>query len=229
LDLRSTVQYSNLAYAAVGQLIAALTGSSWEAQMRERVLEPLGMNQTVTSVDEALALEHAQPYVRKNGKYADIEWRKSDQIAPAGQMISCAEDIVRWLLFQLSDGELDGRRVLSAETLADTKRLRTPQDSSGPDPDVHFHGYAFGWMIGTYRGRRLVWHNGGIDGFHTDFALLPDEGIGAAASCNVFRLRYRLPWCSTFSTPSLVKNPRHGRRTCVARQLLRRLRRSRTW
>jgi CubicO group peptidase (beta-lactamase class C family) len=195
-DIRTTFQYSNLAYVTVGHLIATLTGSTWEEQMRERVLEPLGMLQTVTSVDEALALEHAQPYVQKNGKHAAIQWRRTDQIAPAGQMISCAEDIARWLLFQLSDGELDGRRVLKSETLAETKRPRTPVDFPGPDPDIRFHGYAFGWMIGAYRGRRLVWHNGGVDGFHTEIALLPDDGIAVAASSNI--LQTNLPLAVVF-------------------------------
>jgi Beta-lactamase/Domain of unknown function (DUF3471) len=96
----------------------------------------------------------------------------------------------------LSDGELDGRRVLKSETLAETKRPRTPADFPGPDPDIRFHGYAFGWMIGTYRGRRLVWHNGGIDGFHTEIALLPDDRVAVAASSNI--LQTNLPVAVVF-------------------------------
>jgi CubicO group peptidase (beta-lactamase class C family) len=204
LDFRTTFQYSNLAYVTVGHLVATVTGSTWEEEMRRRVLEPLGMDRTVTSVDEAQAVEHAQPYAAPpdrgaNGgrrgavhrprleELVEIPWRRSDQIAPAGQMISCATDVARWLLLQLSDGEVAGRRVISAETLAETRRLRTPFEVPGPDPDVRFYGYGFGWMLGTYRGRRLVWHNGGIDGFHTDIALLPDDRIAVAASCNLLQ------------------------------------------
>jgi len=202
-DLRTTFQYSNLAYVTVGYVIESITGSTWEEQMRRRVLEPLGMTRTVTSVDEAQAVEHAEAYVqvksRSSGagdRWKQISWRRSDQIAPAGQMVSCAADITRWLHLQLGDGEIDGHRVISAEALAETKRTHTPFEVPGPDPDIRFHGYAFGWILGTYRGRRLVWHNGGIDGFHTDIALLPDDGIGVAVSCNV--LQTDLPFALVF-------------------------------
>lgn len=189
LDLRTTFSYSNLAYVTAGHLIGAVTDSTWEAQMRERVLDPLGMKRTVTSVDEAQAREHAQPYGilprrQSGGGREAIPWRRSDQIAPAGQMISCALDMAQWLRLQLGDGEVDGKRIISAETLAATRRISTPVDAPGPDPDIHFYGYGFGWLLGTYRGRRLVWHNGGIDGFKTDIALLPDDGIAVAVSCN---------------------------------------------
>jgi CubicO group peptidase (beta-lactamase class C family) len=222
-DLRTSFVYCNLAYLTVGHLIASVTGSTWEEQMRRRVLEPLGMTHTVTSVDEAQALDdHAQPYaagkpVSSSGapgstKRADgnaspppreIPWRRSDQIAPAGQMISCAVDIARWLLLQLGNGEIDRQpavsrpcRVISAGALAETRRIHTPVDLPGPDPDMRFYGYGFGWVLGTYRGRRLVWHNGGIDGFKTDIALLPDDEIAVAASCNT--LETNLPLALVF-------------------------------
>lgn len=210
LDLRTTFSYSNLAYVTVGHLIATVTGSSWEAQMRERLLEPLGMERTVTSVEDAQAREHAQPYgilprgrAARRGR-APIPWRRSDPIAPAGQMISCAVDMMRWLQLQLGDGEVDGRRIISAEALDATKRLSTPVDAPGPDPDIHFYGYGFGWLLGTYRGRRLVWHNGGIDGFKTDIALLPDEGMAVAVSCNA--LDTNMPFAIAFHVLDVLLN-----------------------
>jgi len=199
LDFRTTFSYSNLAYATVGHLVAVVTGSTWEEQMRLRVLEPLGMNRTVNSVNLAQEMEdHAQPYVVRDGQFQPIPWRQSDQIAPAGQMITCARDITHWLRFQLSDGEIDGTRILAPETLARTKTPSTPFEQPGPDPDIRFYGYGFGWGVGTYRGRRLVWHNGGIDGFKTEIALLPDDGIGVAVSCNV--LNTNLPFSLAFQT-----------------------------
>jgi hypothetical protein len=40
-------------------------------------------------------------------------------------------------------------------------------------------------VIGTFCGRPLVWHNGGVDGFRTDTLLLPEQGIGILASANL--------------------------------------------
>ena len=153
IEPRTTFVYSNLAYVTVGHLIGVLTGSTWEDQMRERVLQPLGMSHTQTSVAGARALEHAQPYMFKvdrpevatpetvtearvpRGQWSAIPWRQSDQIAPAGGIITCAVDTVRWLQLQLSDGEVDGKRIISAESLARTRHLHTPIDVPGPDPD----------------------------------------------------------------------------------------------
>jgi CubicO group peptidase (beta-lactamase class C family) len=203
--LRTTFGYSNLAYVTVGHLIGTLTGSTWEAQMRERVLGPLGMDRTVTAVAEARAAEHAQPYVMspENGtadgsRWTAIPWRESDPIAPAGGIISCATDIARWLLMHLQNGEVDGRRIISAESLTRTRRLHTPIDGPGQDADIWFYGYAFGWLVGTYRGRKLLWHNGGIDGFRTEMVLLPDDGMGVASCSNI--LASDLPFSLVYHT-----------------------------
>ncbi len=202
LEPRTLFAYSNLAYVTVGHLVGVLTGSTWEEQMSTRILQPLGMSHTSTSVHEACAMEHAQPYVLTDGlvvgkpgseqelqvsggRWTAIPWRQSDQIAPAGGIITCAVDTVRWLQLQLGNGEMDGKRIISEESLARTRLLHTPIDTPGPDADIWFYGYAFGWLVGTFRGRRLLWHNGGIDGFKTETAVLPDDHIAVAASCNV--------------------------------------------
>jgi hypothetical protein len=51
---------------------------------------------------------------------------------------------------------------------------------------MEFVGYGFGWTAGRYRGRPLVWHNGGVDGFATQTLLLPEDRIGIVASANAF-------------------------------------------
>lgn len=54
-----------------------------------------------------------------------------------------------------------------------------------PPSDVfRVHGYAMGWIVATYRGRHHLSHAGGIDGFTTEFQLLPAEKIGVAVSGN---------------------------------------------
>jgi hypothetical protein len=92
--------------------------------------------------------------------------------------------VARWLRLQLNGGEIEGRRLLSPAAFRETHTLQMPIPAA-PRNDEEFTmaGYALGWAVGTYRGRRLVWHNGGIDGFYTEFMLLPDDGI-AVATCN---------------------------------------------
>lgn len=184
-DLRAAWEYGNLGYAAVGAFIGAVTGSTWEHQLRARVLEPLGMARTLASADEAPAFgDRARPYVERDGKAVEIEHRPMAAIAPAGMLLSCAEDIARWLLFQLGDGRAEGRRVLSEAALAATHRIHAALDLPPDEDGTRYLGYALGWVVGTWRGRRMLWHSGGVDGFRTEIMLLPDDGVGVAASVN---------------------------------------------
>jgi CubicO group peptidase (beta-lactamase class C family) len=180
-DLRAAFHYCNLAFMLAGEVVAKVTGSTWEEQVRSRLLDPLGMTRTLTAMDDALHdHDHASPYDERDGTIAQIPWRPSDAVGPAGGIFSCADDTARWLLFQLGDGSVDGRRVLGEEGLRATQRTQFPFSHPSPFPEVTHSGYGFGWVQGTYRGRRMVWHNGGFDGFKTEFLLLPDEGIGIA-------------------------------------------------
>ena len=49
-ELREKYQYNNFMFMAQGVVIEKLTGKSWETNLKERILQPLGMNNTNMSV-----------------------------------------------------------------------------------------------------------------------------------------------------------------------------------
>jgi hypothetical protein len=100
--------------------------------------------------------------------------------------MSCADDTARWLLCQLGGGELDGHRLISTASLLTTRSLQFPVSGLPVEQDDTYrvHGYAMGWMVATYRGRHHLSHGGGIDGFTTEFVLLPSDHIGVAVCSN---------------------------------------------
>jgi CubicO group peptidase (beta-lactamase class C family) len=168
-DLRQAWQYSNFGFVVAGHAVEAVTGSTYEEQLRQRIFEPLGLERSYARTAEMQAQEdHARPYRIKGGRAVAIPQRSLDSASPAGGVMSCARDTAKWLLLQLDGGE--------------TQQLQMPMPG-GNDDDVVINGYAMGWCVGTYRGRKLVWHNGGVDGFYTEFLLLPDDGI-AVGTCN---------------------------------------------
>lgn len=167
-DLRQACRYSNFGYVLVGVVIEAVTGETFAELLRGRVLEPLGLERTFTSSAVVLALDdHAEPHRVVDGAAVATAWRSLDNVAPAGGVLSCATDTARWLLAQLEGGDTHEPQIALPAA----------------DEELAVTSYALGWCTGTYRGHRLVWHNGGVDGFYTEFLLLPDEGI-AIASCN---------------------------------------------
>src|SRR5438093_5197686 len=89
-DLRTEFLYWNQGYAAAGLVMGVVTGSTWEEQVRARVLEPLGMSSATTSVEEALESGNlARPYELKDGEVVDVGYRTIDAAAPAGQILYC--------------------------------------------------------------------------------------------------------------------------------------------
>jgi CubicO group peptidase (beta-lactamase class C family) len=184
-DLRQRFQYCNFGYLAAGYVVEALSGTSWEDFVQARLLTPIGMDHSNLSIDDLNASpDHAGAYERRKGTVVPVQARPITAMAPAGSINSCATDMARWLLVQLGGGELDGRTVMSRDTMTrqHTAHMVLPEDRTFPASTRH--AYGLGWMIGGYRQHRLLEHSGGIDGFLAECMLLPDDGIGVAVMTN---------------------------------------------
>ncbi len=184
-DLRQEFQYCNLGYLVAGHVVEMLSGTSWEDYLRTRLLTPLGMDRSNLSAEDLRDNpDHASAYERRQGVIVPVPARPVTAMAPAGAVNSCAADMARWLLAQLSGGQLDGRAVMSPATMArqHAPHMLMPEDRTFPASTRH--AYGLGWMIGRYRDHRLAEHGGGIDGFQTECMLLPDDGIGVAVMTN---------------------------------------------
>jgi hypothetical protein len=94
----------------------------------------------------------------------------------------------RYLIFQLGDGTYQGKKIVSAGNL---KLVHTGQTAITQLPEFFSQNglgpmtYAMGWVDTTFRGHHMVWHNGGIDGFHSLLTMLPDEKIGVIMLSNL--------------------------------------------
>ena len=184
-DLRQAFQYCNLGYLVAGYAVEVLSGHPWEDFLSTRLLTPLGMGRSNLSVDDMTAdPDHAAAYERRQGVVRSVPLRPVTAPAPAGAINSCATDMARWLLAQLGGGQVDGRAVMSSDTVArqHAAQIVLPEDRTFPASTRH--AYGLGWMIGRYRDHRLLEHGGGIDGFQTECMLLPDDGIGVAVMTN---------------------------------------------
>jgi CubicO group peptidase (beta-lactamase class C family) len=184
-DLRQEFQYCNLGYLVAGHAVEVLSGVSWEDFLRSRLLAPLGMDRTNMSVDEMLADgDHATGYARRGGSVVPVPQRPLPALAPAGGINSSAADMARWLLAQLADGQLDGVTVMSPGTAARQRAAHIVLPEHREDNGLTQYGYGLGWAIGRYQDRRLVMHDGGIDGFQAHCMLLPDDGVGVVVLTN---------------------------------------------
>lgn len=94
------------------------------------------------------------------------------------------------MIVQLADGRLaDGSRLFSEETARELTTLVTPIPTGDPPPELavlqsDFNGYALGFGLSEYRGHKLVQHTGGLPGYVSKVAMIPDAGIGVAVLTN---------------------------------------------
>jgi hypothetical protein len=82
----------------------------------------------------------------------------------------------------LGGGQLDGRRVLSDETI---RAATTLQARNHPGLE---QGYGSGFRVRTWRGRRLLGHDGNMPGVASQLVLAPDDGVGVVVLTNGYSL-----------------------------------------
>ncbi len=188
-DFGEAFQYSNQMVATGGYVATLAAGGSYNnlyndylATMQERIFDPMGMSSTTFSFEYVMALEnYALPHgANVGGDYVpmsiDTE-RILTPMAPAGALWSNVEDMSRYLITLLNEGvAADGTRVVSAENLGVTWE---PQVAISADSS-----YGLGWMIGEYKGVRMIDHGGNTLGFSSELAFFPDIGIGITILSN---------------------------------------------
>lgn len=174
--------YSNVGYKAVGLALENVTGKSVADLVRERVVEPLGMKSTTTTiindVREKLAVGYAElkddrPRPLRNG-LAPATWNESD--TGDGSICSTADDMARYVRLLLNRGKGPKGRVLSEDSFA----LMTSRHIATEDGE--HYGYGLGSV--DVDGHVHIQHTGGMVGYHSSMVMDMDLGIGVFASVN---------------------------------------------
>jgi CubicO group peptidase (beta-lactamase class C family) len=186
----STFSYNNTVYAVGGYLPALAQGvapadlcSAYSQQMRERVYGPVGMaTATIADDPRGVVERYARGYGPDlEGKRVRMPYGAVGSYAPVGGTLATLTDMAAYVQLQLRKGKsAAGVEVVSAANLAECWKPHVGVPTSPEfDPDVASAGYGMGWIHQKYRdGTSLVWHNGGIDGFTTLIAFLPEKDIG---------------------------------------------------
>lgn len=185
---RASFQYQNLMYLVAGQVAAVVAGMDWDQLVAERILDPLGMTSTTTTLaslegidDVAAAHEHV------GGELRIVDYDDVSGVAPAAALNSNVLDMARWMRVNLNDGELDGTRILTERAVREMQSIHYPLGVS-PWAEANlgqrFNGYGYGWFISEYKGRKVVSHSGGLTGMISLQTLLPEEGIGVVVLTN---------------------------------------------
>jgi CubicO group peptidase (beta-lactamase class C family) len=191
-SFRSHYAYDNLLYMTAGQIIPAVTGTTWDDYVRQHIFAQLGMSHTNLSTTAYKAGgDYAYPHSKVDGKLQVIPFEDLDNAGPAGAINSCAADMAKWVQLQLNRGKYvnqDGwlfseqrsREMWSAQTILPIGDPPAPLAGL----KANFADYALGWGLRDYHGRKLVGHTGGVGGFVSRVMLVPEENLGMVVLTN---------------------------------------------
>jgi CubicO group peptidase (beta-lactamase class C family) len=191
-SFRSHYAYDNLLYMTAGQIIPAVTGTSWDDYIRQHIFAPLGMNHSNVS-NQAFKPgdDFAFPHSNVDGKLQVIPFGELDNAGPAGSINSCAADMAKWVQLQLNRGKFVDRegRLFTEQRSKEMWSAQTILPVGDPPPPLaglkaNFADYALGWGLRDYHGRKLVGHTGGVGGFVSRVMLVPEENLGVVVLTN---------------------------------------------
>ena len=188
-SFRSRFGYSNILFLAAGEIVAAVSGKSWDDFLKERFFIPLGMAKTVTSIRAFKAGDNvATPHNEMDDRIRVIRYSNVDGVGPAGAINSSVAEMAEWLRLQLGRGKYNGKQFFSMATSREmwTPHIMLPISEQGEKfiPTRHFYTYGLGWFLYDYHGRKVVSHGGGLDGMVSQVGMIPEENLGVVVLSN---------------------------------------------
>jgi CubicO group peptidase (beta-lactamase class C family) len=190
-SFRSTYAYDNILYLIAGELIEAVSGVPWHQFVKIRIFDPLGMNNsTLTYADAVKKGNAATPHAEIEGIVRPVAASDSAKTNPAATVNTNAEDIARWMICQIDSGKLAGGAPLfTPATARNLWSVVTPLPVGKVPAELtpyqsNFSGYGCGFNLRDFRGKKLVWHTGGLSGMVSLVAMIPELRVGVAVFTN---------------------------------------------
>ena len=168
--------YSNMAFEVLGDVIAKVSGETFEGYVQKHILEPLGMNNSTLLVKHANQQLLTSPHVVNPSFEVAVSkvFPYNRMHSPSSTLYSSVLDMTRWAIANMNRGELDGKRILKASTY----------DVMWKPAGEQFTRVGVSWFFGEHRGHRTVSHGGGDTGFRSNLVMIPDRKIAVVMMSN---------------------------------------------
>ncbi|MEL7118319.1 MAG: serine hydrolase [Bacteroidota bacterium] len=202
--------YSNAAYDMMGDLIAKVSGMTFEEYMTQKILKPIGMKNSTflkPDVPEQIA-------TKPHGIGKDLQMEELDiypynrRHAPSSTLHSNVEDMLLWAQVYLNKGEVNGKKIFSSSSYTN---LTTVTENAYNTTDI-----CLGWFTqkSSVTGESIFYHSGGDDGYRTFFCFIPARKaavfvMGNNNSFRSFGTAAHLIRTEIFETPGIWKRPMH--------------------
>jgi CubicO group peptidase (beta-lactamase class C family) len=186
-SFRARYAYQNNLWLVAGQLIEKAAGKPYEQVLKERIFDPLGMSHSSTDKVSFLAAKDVSALHAAEGDQVRLvprDWEFLDWsyvAGPAGAINSNIPDMLKWLAFQMDDGKVKDKTLVTEASL---RVIRSPKTVMSPDsPPQKNAFYCLGWLYQERSPYPVIWHNGGTL-MKTMVAYIPEEKLGIVVLSN---------------------------------------------
>jgi CubicO group peptidase (beta-lactamase class C family) len=192
-NFRSKYTYDNTLYIVAGEIIAEVSGQSYETFIDRRIMKPLGLKSCFAGPIPPEAMKNAaKPHGVIDEKVIIIErsliTNEPSNMVAAGGLHCSAHDMLVWIQTQLNRGVSPGGvRLFSerqaAEMWQPQTEMRVSQAERARDRTT-FKAYGLGWRISDVHGYMQVSHTGTVSGMLSAVTMIPELDLGIVVLVN---------------------------------------------
>ncbi|MDQ2955864.1 MAG: beta-lactamase family protein [Actinomycetota bacterium] len=172
----ATMSYCNSGFSLLGAIIERVTSTTWDAALRSRIIEPLGLKQTVTLAEDALRFRVAYGHgVSSEGTtYLAPTWALPRSVGPAGGITATASEVVTFAAAHLVGPRLGLQSILPEARKVEmlVPQVRIPDQSGESERHI-----GLAWVIQDWDGRLVYGHDGGTIGQESFLRVVPDADV----------------------------------------------------
>jgi CubicO group peptidase (beta-lactamase class C family) len=168
-------RYSNMAFDILGDVIAKVSGISFEDYMTQNILGPLKMKESSFLIKEISDNLRTTPHIWEYKPKVSEVYPYNRPHAPSSTLNSSVIEMMNWAEANLNKGELDGVRI-----------LKTGSYDSLWKGTIQFNDFKVGlsWFIGNYHDIKTISHGGGDLGYRSNITLVPERKLGFILASN---------------------------------------------
>ena len=169
-------QYSNTAFDILGDVIAKVSGISFEDYIKEKILNPLDMNES------NFLREKIKPELRTSAHIFNFKpivstvYPYNRAHAPSSCLNANVIELSNWAIANMNLGEFDGKRILNESSY---KLLFEPQVSANRNQFI-----GLSWFIDQYQNMKTISHGGGDLGFRSYILMIPEKSLAVIIASN---------------------------------------------
>jgi len=167
---------SNLGVSLLGHALSLRDGKDYDAMVRERILAPLGMNDTGVTLSPEMKGRLARGHGLNRNPVPNLDFSIREVLASAGGLKSSANDLLRFLAANLGYTQTALAPAMAAEI-----SIRRPTLPSMVGMEI-----AYAWHIQNKEGRSIIWHNGSSPGYRAYIGFDPKSRTGVVVLSNCY-------------------------------------------